>query len=99
MKEENYDLILSLEDTNWWYKARRDLLTKILRSLNRKFDKCLDLGCGVGSNFRVLQEFSKEVYGIDYSKTAVNYSNRHKYKNLEQMDATKLKFKENKRDL
>jgi ubiquinone/menaquinone biosynthesis C-methylase UbiE len=99
MKEENYDLIYSFENENWWYKGKRDLFFKIFKKLNRMFDASLDLGCGVGSNFKILSRFSKKVTGIDNSAKAISCCREKGYIRLYKMNAEQLKFKDNSFDL
>lgn len=99
MKDKNYEAIFKLEKNNWWYKSKRNLFEKILKKFNRNFERCLDIGCGVGSNFEILKNFSEEVVGIDYSDNALKYCKGKKYSNLIKMDATDMDFKENTFDL
>ena len=82
MYKDNYYQIKSFEKNNWWYRARRDLLDKILKSLNTLFHNTLDAGCGVGSNFEVLTKYSKNVYGIDISDDAIELCSRKNYRKL-----------------
>ncbi len=99
MHEENYVFIASFEKKNWWYRAKRHLFSLILKRMNKRFEQSLDLGCGVGSNFSVLSKWSKNVIGVDYSVQAIEYCKSNPYHKLRQMDATKLKFKDNSFDL
>jgi len=94
MQEENYQAMQELEKNNWWYKGKRDLFLRILQKLDRKFDSCLDVGCGVGSNFKILNRFSKKVIGIDPFESAIKYSKKHDYDKLLKMSIEKLTFKE-----
>lgn len=73
MEENNYHCIAAFEKDNWWYRARRHLLGRILASLRTPFQAALDAGCGVGSNFEVLARHAKSVVGIDGSEHAVAY--------------------------
>lgn len=82
MEKENYIQIFALEKENWWYRARRDLLDKILASLNTNGGITLDAGCGVGTNFEILSKYSKSVYGVDISKAAVTYCAHKGYEKL-----------------
>lgn len=99
MEEENYDVIFAFEKTNWWYRAKRDLIYTILKKQNRLFNRTLDLGCGVGSNFSVLKKFSKNVIGIDNSEKAINYAKSKGYDHLHIGDATKTGFPANTFDM
>lgn len=82
MYRDNYYQIESFEKNNWWYRARRDLLDRILISLNTVFHNILDAGCGVGSNCEVLTRYSRNVYGIDISHDAIELCSRKNYRKL-----------------
>tara|TARA_Y100000310_G_scaffold337606_1_gene425133 strand:- start:1324 stop:2052 length:729 start_codon:yes stop_codon:yes gene_type:complete len=99
MEEENYDLIFSLEQENWWYQAKRDLIFGLLKKINKNYEKVLDLGCGVGSNFGMLKKYSKSVVGIDYFDKALDYCKGKGYDEIKQMSAENLTFKDNSFDL
>ena len=92
MYEDNYYQIESFEKNNWWYRARRDLLDKILKSLNTLFHNTLDAGCGVGSNFEVLTKYSKNVYGIDISDDAIELCSCKNYRKLTKMSLLDFKL-------
>lgn len=82
MELENYSEIYALEKTNWWYKARRHLLNGIIATVNPKPQAILDAGCGVGSNLEVLAKYSSRVYGVDFSKTALQFCEGKGYTKL-----------------
>jgi SAM-dependent methyltransferase len=82
MERENYFQIALLERDNWWYRSRRDLLDRFLRSMGIKFRNTLDAGCGVGSNAEVLLKHSDNVYGIDASSDAVALCSGKGYKRI-----------------
>ncbi len=82
MIKEHYYKISSFEKNNWWYKARRDLLNKILSTSQLSFKNILDAGCGVGSNFDVLKKYSPNIYGVDVSKDAINFCKNKGYTKL-----------------
>ena len=102
MKDKNYDIISNFERDNWWYKAKRNLFFLLLKKINgceKKFESALDLGCGVGSNFEVLNRFAKNVTGIDSSDNAIRYCKNKEYDKLMKMDALKMKFKKDSFDI
>ena len=94
MDKELFSQIASFEKNNWWYQARRDLLNKLLFSKKTVFDSALDAGCGVGSNYTVLANHSKKVYGLDISIDSINYCKTKGYvelyhSSLEEFQASK----------
>jgi SAM-dependent methyltransferase len=80
-----------MEEINWWYRARRDLLSGLLIKCARRFDSTLDAGCGTGSNYDVLRRFSDRVYGLDMSDAALQYCSGKGYAKC--FNATVREFK------
>ncbi len=72
MERTNYDTIARLEEANWWYSGRRDLLRRTLQPL-APFRRALDVGCGVGANLAVLSAYCGELVAIDSSPEAVRW--------------------------
>jgi SAM-dependent methyltransferase len=63
-----YDIESKVESFHWWFVVRRKLLKFILSSV--KFQKnsiTLDIGCGAGSNLRVLVSAGLYPIGLDQS--------------------------------
>jgi 2-polyprenyl-3-methyl-5-hydroxy-6-metoxy-1,4-benzoquinol methylase len=82
METHNYFEIAALEEHNWWYKARRDLLNRLLKRYALSAQYALDAGCGVGSNLAVLQAHARNVCGIDISKDAIELCSKKGYAEL-----------------
>jgi 2-polyprenyl-3-methyl-5-hydroxy-6-metoxy-1,4-benzoquinol methylase len=82
MQKENYYTIASFEAQNWWYRARRDLLDRILSNYETRYSYVLDAGCGVGSNFTILRKYSKNIYGVDISGDALDICSKKSYSSL-----------------
>lgn len=72
-----YEKMYQLEESNWWYTGRRNLIIKAIgKFLNGSGDKqlqILDAGCGTGINLRYLKAYGK-AYGLDISKEALKFS-------------------------
>ena len=64
---------------------------------DRKEVICLDIGCGWGNNLLFLHNGGFDVYGIDFSPTAVAHCNRLGLRSIFG-DAEKLSFKSNSID-
>jgi len=84
-----------IQETNWWFGARRDLMVYFIpRGADKKLRPgILDVGCGSGGNLLLFSKIGKAV-GIDNSETAVSVC---KKKGLEAIlgTATSLKFRAN----
>jgi len=98
MEDVNYDHIFQIEQDNWWYKSKRDLWDRILKKTNKRFSSALDIGCGVGSNLKILEKYSQNVQGIDYSEKAIDYCRKKKYQHVSIGDVHHLNIN-NKYDL
>jgi 2-polyprenyl-3-methyl-5-hydroxy-6-metoxy-1,4-benzoquinol methylase len=59
-----------IEENHWWFRARRELIFKLLKRTNAK--KIIDIGCSSGQMLKILKETGLEVKGIDISQKAVN---------------------------
>ncbi len=59
MDKQVYIRMDQLEQTHWWFVARRKILSSFLEKLvhNRKNPKILEAGCGTGGNLQMLKGF------------------------------------------
>lgn len=77
MDASEYDKMYRLEDANWWYASRRDLVlgmvSQMVNALSGKSSKILDAGCGTGINLKYGQKFG-DAYGLDISRDALRFS-------------------------
>ncbi len=78
MEEQLYQQFYEIENTHWWFAARRHIL---IAYLNRKVDagrslKLLDVGCGTGA---ILADASQrfDASGMDASPQAIEFCRRH----------------------
>jgi len=68
----SYDIESEVERFHWWFAVRRSLVKSLVSSMNfRPGDLVLDVGCGVGSNLRVLEGQNFSVIGLDKSYHAL----------------------------
>jgi len=80
MRASELEKMFHLEDTYWWFVARRimvrDLLAQHLRRSGARPApriRILDVGCGTGATLKVLAQ-SGAVTGLDSSRAALDYS-------------------------
>ena len=60
------------EDSNWWYRSRRKVLSVFLDLIENKNEKSvLEIGCGSGSNLKYLFHGFKIKEGLEYNKDTV----------------------------
>jgi len=79
MKKITYDVEWNLERFHWWFVGRRKLFKFLFSVLGLQNDlRVIDIGCGVGSNLRLLQSMRSKLVGMDSEM----YSLVHTKKNL-----------------
>lgn len=83
-----------LEEDNWWFVARRDIVYKLFRACNLPKDKAiLEIGCSGGPLIKQMNEDGyKQVYGIDISAKAIELAKARGIRNVEVMDGTSPAF-------
>jgi SAM-dependent methyltransferase len=71
MEAHLYEAHERLEDTHWWFEGRRRLIEKVMAAnlRTREGRRILDVGCGTGGMFPLLQRFGS-VDGAEYSADA-----------------------------
>ena len=103
MRKAEIARMFELEDTYWWFVARRLLVRDLLRrhpAAQAAGDReaganctgrpiVLDVGCGTGATLKVLRE-SGEVVGLDASTEALGYSRRRGHRQLVQARGEEL---------
>jgi len=83
----------AIEETHWWFVARRTIVRQILHSVLPAFSgrTLLDLGCGTGGNLGALRtEYS--CTGIELDGNAVRFAT-NRYPEIEFHEASILDFK------
>lgn len=71
MERVIFDRMAALDQTHWWYVARRQILSEAITRLVRPQKPCriLEIGCGTGHNFAMLGRFG-EIDAIEVDDTA-----------------------------
>jgi SAM-dependent methyltransferase len=77
MDPAQFDLHAKIEDTHWWFRARREIILSVIkRFVPVNQDKLLaEIGCGTGGNLKFFHDYYK-VAGSDISSEAVKYASR-----------------------
>jgi SAM-dependent methyltransferase len=77
MSPETYLEMAQLENSHWWFVARRTILRNVLQSLPLPAaPQILDFGCGTGGNFQMLRDFG-EVTGVEMDEFAREHARMH----------------------
>lgn len=71
MERVIFDRMAALDQTHWWYVARRRILSDVIARLARPPEnaRILEIGCGTGHNFSMLGAFGT-VDGLEVDATA-----------------------------
>jgi SAM-dependent methyltransferase len=82
-----------LEDFYWWFVARRNLVTLLLKRCLPKYSplKILDIGCGTGRLLGELSHFG-QASGVDISSYAVELCHNRGFSEARQGDVLNLQF-------
>ena len=102
MKEELYEQIQEIEQTHWWYVARRriifDWVLRILHDYPQPM--ILNIGCGTGYNIEQLQvHHYTNVTGLEYSPSALGFCQSRGLKRLMAADGTHPPFRDKSFDV
>src|SRR5262249_28924311 len=66
-----YPQVAAVENTHWWFVARRAICERMLNHLNLRADALiLEVGCGSGGNFPMLARRG-ELYAMDEYESAL----------------------------
>jgi SAM-dependent methyltransferase len=72
-----FELMASVAETHWWYRARRALVAELLAGRVRGVDVALDVGCGTGETLDTLESLgARAAAGTDLSPAALGFARR-----------------------
>jgi ubiquinone/menaquinone biosynthesis C-methylase UbiE len=80
------------ENEHWWFRARRDMILRLLHDKSGKKLKILEVGCSGGPLLCTLRQHGHEVYGIDINPEAITCCAQRGIPDVSLMDAAKLAF-------
>ncbi|WP_003545109.1 methyltransferase domain-containing protein [Desulfotomaculum nigrificans] len=72
MEKVIYLKMVQMERNHWWYKGRREFISKLIRPYLRPNLHILDAGCGAGGTMEYMARYGS-VVGIDISEEMVEY--------------------------
>jgi len=87
MNPGEYATMYHVEETHWWYRSLRGMLTQSMAAFPEDA-RVLDVGCGTGANMQAL----KITYGIDYSTEAIAFCRERTLSETAAASATALPF-------
>ena len=95
-----YEVVHELEESHWYFVARRRILSRLFDELKdgSHRPRILDVGCGTGGTMGLLEQYG-DVTGVDISPKAVKYCQEQGRPRLCLADGGNLPFAENSFDL
>lgn len=101
MNPAEYSILHHSENKHWWYKSLHKLLENLVDNIwpESENKKVLDIGCGTGKWGSILKSKGFEVYGIERSPLAINFSKEKCFNGLCRCSANNINFTENSFDL
>jgi SAM-dependent methyltransferase len=90
-----------LEDDQWWFRARRDIICHLVGGLGlNPASAILEVGCSTGPLLAALGEAGYDAAsGIDISSEAIAQAKQRGLNTVQQMDAAQLEFADQSFDL
>jgi ubiquinone/menaquinone biosynthesis C-methylase UbiE len=93
MLDHEYENMFRLENSHWWFLAKRKYIEIILDYyLKDKGGNILDVGCGTGGMIELFKKYGR-VFGMDRHEAACEYSHRRDIFPLIKGDANRLPFR------
>lgn len=87
-----------LEDSYWWFVARREVCLQFMSGIVPKDAQILDVGCGTGKGQDSFSQFGL-VYGVDYSNEALEFCKERGLTRIARADAEALPFQSDTFDM
>ncbi|MDO8496205.1 MAG: class I SAM-dependent methyltransferase [bacterium] len=74
MEKNFYKTYFTIEENNWWFRVRRNLIFDLLQKYKvSKTAKIFDFGCGSGYTVGYLQKLGYDTSGSDISAEAIEF--------------------------
>jgi SAM-dependent methyltransferase len=83
MERDEYQIMYDLENHYWWFVARRNLITEIVRreAGEKEGRRIFDVGCGTGANLAAISRYGRS-FGVDLANEAIRLCRRRGLKDL-----------------
>ncbi|TXI92357.1 MAG: class I SAM-dependent methyltransferase [Neisseriales bacterium] len=83
MNQEHFHDMFAMEETHFWFRARREIIASVLDNQNLLDSKLevLEIGSGTGGNLVYFRQFFSDICGSEISIDAINYA-RKKIKDI-----------------
>ncbi|MFM1801742.1 MAG: hypothetical protein RJA81_1094 [Planctomycetota bacterium] len=99
MHAPEYERMYKIEDRDWWFVSRRELvISHLKRHLKVSDPVILDVGCGTGATARLLKDHGN-VIGLDFSQLALSACEKRGIDHLLQGSAMAIPLADNSVDV
>jgi ubiquinone/menaquinone biosynthesis C-methylase UbiE len=102
MMEHTYPILYKIEESHWWYRGRRKIISEfvsdICSQVRGRRPRILDVGCGTGANLHLLKKFG-DIEGVDISQDALNFCKERGFQHLRLGAAEELPYEDESFDL
>jgi ubiquinone/menaquinone biosynthesis C-methylase UbiE len=101
MEQHEYDTMARLEDTHWWYRALRRLVSRSLQSEgDGRVLRILDVGCGTGGGMASMANRlpGRLLVGVDVEERAIWYASQRRVGSIIRASAHSLPFRDSSFD-
>src|SRR5207253_407143 len=103
MQTQDYEYLYELEEHFWWFVGMREITRALLDPVCSKGKEMLvlDAGCGTGGMLSWLSRYAgpRDIVGIDFSATALEFCRHRGQRELTQGSLAELPFADSPFDL
>jgi SAM-dependent methyltransferase len=101
MDPKEFALQYEIEETHWWFKARRRLVRRFAERLRDELGRplrILDVACATAMSFRFLSDLGS-IHGLDISTETIHFAKQRGIHRIIRGDAQKMPFRSGAFDL
>jgi SAM-dependent methyltransferase len=95
MDPKEFALQYEIEETHWWFKARRRLVRRFAERLRAELGRplrILDVACATAMSFRFLSDLGS-IHGLDISTETIHFAKQRGIHRIVRGDAQKMPFR------
>lgn len=101
MDPKEFALQYEIEETHWWFKARRRLVRRFALQLREELGRplrILDVACATAMSFRFLSDLGS-IRGLDISTETIHFARQRGVDRIVRGDAQRMPFRDGAFDL
>lgn len=101
MDPKEFQVQYDIEETHWWFRARRRLVRRFAEQVHRELGRplrVLDVACATAMSFRFLSDLGS-IRGLDISKETIHFARQRGIDRIVRGDAQRMPFRDGAFDL